>query len=156
MPFTPFHFGPGFLFKSVGRFKFSFFIFFISQVLIDLEVIFNLWVDNSSLHTYFHTYVGSLVVVAIIMMVDFFAFSSNKIQKILSTHCKFDRTKLSTRTVFVSAILGSFSHIFLDSIMHKDMTPLWPFTPSNPHLHLTNPLNLHLTCIRRSNYLDWQ
>ena len=37
MPFTPFHLGPGAVFKVVGGDRFSFMVFGGSQVLIDLE-----------------------------------------------------------------------------------------------------------------------
>ena len=36
----------------------------------------------------------------------------------------------------VSALIGSFSHVLLDSVMHADVEPFAPLFPDNPFLGL--------------------
>jgi hypothetical protein len=45
------------------------------------------------------------------------------------------------------AIIGAYSHIVLDSIMHADLRPLEPFSGANRLLHLISIEDLHLLCI---------
>ena len=47
---------------------------------------------------------------------------------------------------FAGALLGSFSHIILDAVMHADMRPWWPFRTDNPLLYLMGIDRLHLAC----------
>ena len=61
MPFTPLHFGPGFLIKSILRKHFSFLVFIISQIIIDLETLWNMMRDEPRLHYIFHSFIGSLI-----------------------------------------------------------------------------------------------
>jgi membrane-bound metal-dependent hydrolase YbcI (DUF457 family) len=49
--------------------------------------------------------------------------------------------------VFLSAFIGSFSHVLLDSIMHWDVEPLFPFTLDNPFLGLISVSVLHKLCL---------
>lgn len=51
------------------------------------------------------------------------------------------------RVAFLSAFLGTYSHVFLDSIMHSDVLPLSPFSTANPMLHLVSLPWLHLLCL---------
>jgi len=49
--------------------------------------------------------------------------------------------------VTVGAVLGSYSHVVLDGIMHADMRPLAPWSDDNPFLHLVSLDALHLGCV---------
>jgi len=49
--------------------------------------------------------------------------------------------------VFLSAFIGSFSHVLLDSIMHSDVEPLFPFTLGNQLLGLISVSMLHKVCL---------
>ena len=44
------------------------------------------------------------------------------------------------------AVLGAFSHVLLDSVMHADMQPLQPFRMSSPLHGLLGPGTLHGLC----------
>ena len=56
MPFTPLHFGPGLLLKAAAPRHVSFTAFVASQVLIDLESLYNIlrgaWPVHRELHTF--------------------------------------------------------------------------------------------------------
>ena len=47
----------------------------------------------------------------------------------------------------LGAALGAYSHIVLDSLMHQDMVPLWPFSDENPMLGLVWLSTLHMFCL---------
>jgi membrane-bound metal-dependent hydrolase YbcI (DUF457 family) len=48
---------------------------------------------------------------------------------------------------FLSAFIGSYSHVALDSIMHMDIEPLSPFSQSNELLGVISVGALHKFCI---------
>jgi membrane-bound metal-dependent hydrolase YbcI (DUF457 family) len=51
------------------------------------------------------------------------------------------------KLAFVSAFVGTYSHVFLDGIMHTDVQPFAPFASSNPFHHLIDVGVLHLLCL---------
>ena len=102
MPFTPFHFGPGFLIKVLLQRHFSFLVFVLTQVLIDLETLFFMWAGQYPLHRILHTYIGCNLIVIIGAVVGKFVFN-------------LIRLKISWLTAFISSTIGSYSHVFLDS-----------------------------------------
>jgi hypothetical protein len=44
------------------------------------------------------------------------------------------------------AFVGTYSHVFLDSIMHADMEPFAPLVNANSLLHVISVDGLHLAC----------
>jgi membrane-bound metal-dependent hydrolase YbcI (DUF457 family) len=48
---------------------------------------------------------------------------------------------------WMSALVGTYSHIVLDSIMHRDLKPLYPFSQANALLGLMSIEALHGLCI---------
>ncbi len=54
---------------------------------------------------------------------------------------------ISWRVVFISAFIGTFSHVFLDSIMHSDVEPFYPFFLENSLLGLITINQLHQWCL---------
>lgn len=62
MPFTPFHLGPGATVKAVlGRY-FSFTLFGLTQVIIDLESLYYLVQGEWPVHRFLHSYTGATLV----------------------------------------------------------------------------------------------
>ncbi len=49
--------------------------------------------------------------------------------------------------VWSGAIIGAYSHIVFDSIMHADLQPLAPFSSGNGLLHFIPIEDLHMLCI---------
>jgi membrane-bound metal-dependent hydrolase YbcI (DUF457 family) len=47
----------------------------------------------------------------------------------------------------VTALIGTWSHVFLDSLMHRDIQPLRPFTNENAMLGFIDLGLLHLICL---------
>lgn len=120
MPFTPFHFGPGALVHSAAPKHVSFLAFCAANVLVDVESLYFMLTHQWPIHRFLHTYVGATVAAAIV--VGAFAV----VRKLTP--------RLSIRAVALGAIIGTYSHVLLDSLMHADMEPFAPFSDGNPLL----------------------
>ncbi len=144
MPFTPYHMGPGVAIKAVLQSYFSLMIFAWTQVVMDLQPLVVMLTGEGHLHGFTHTYVGALLIAC-------FAAISGKYLLALASYL-LPRTslgfrKISWRITIVSALLGSLSHVFLDSILHGDMQPYYPFSLANDFYRGLSPLMLHKFCI---------
>ena len=140
MPFTPLHMGPGILLKALLQGFFSLIIFGWSQILMDLQPLFAMITGMGSLHGFSHTYLGATLIALIS------AFTGKWVYDLVMNFVKNDFTgyqkklfdvprELTISVCIVSAFLGTCTHVVLDSIMHGDMEPFYPFNPDN-NLHL--------------------
>lgn len=149
MPFTPFHFGVGAFAQSLTPRYFSFRAFVLSQVVIDCETAWNLYRGHEQLHTFFHTYLGVSVAMAltgaVIAVYSGFAsrFPGSWLVRELSDWGK----PFEFRSSFSAILFGGWSHVFLDSVMHEDIRPLAPFSRGNPMLEIVSLEMLHLICV---------
>jgi hypothetical protein len=143
VPITPFHFGPGLLIKSAIPRRFSFYIFIVSQIFIDIETAWNILRGNERLHVALHTYIGSLVVVLFCLILRRPLFW-NRAQLLALFKIRFH--EIDRVTVILSSLIGVWSHVLLDSIMHADMTPLAPLSKANEVLGIISLVHLHLGC----------
>lgn len=144
MPITPFHFGPGAALHALAPKHISFVSFFAANVLIDVEPFYYMSTQQYPLHRFFHTYVGAgFVSIAAVFLVIFCGAVSKK--AFPSAFEKFFASSVGA-TAF-GAILGSYSHIVLDSIMHSDIRPLAPFSKDNNLLGAISLSSLHWLCI---------
>ena len=55
--------------------------------------------------------------------------------------------KINNFSSWIGAITGALSQLILDSIMHRDMTPLFPFSNQNIFLRIVSVENLHYICL---------
>jgi len=140
MPFTPFHLGPGALFKGASGDRFSFMVFGGSQVLMDLEPLIRISRRDEILHGGTHTVAGALVIALVAGSVG------KPISEAVLKWFGLLRVPITWRVSFVTALIGTYSHILLDGIMHADMQPLWPFAEGNPLLGLVDVGMLHVIC----------
>ena len=98
----------------------SFLAFCGANVLVDVEPLYFMLTHQWPVHRFFHTFVGATVAAAIVVA----AFTL--VRKLMP--------RLSVRAVALGAILGTYSHVLLDSLMHADMHPFAPFSAANPLL----------------------
>lgn len=149
MPFTPFHFGPGALVKSVVPRWFSFRAFVLSQVVIDCETAWNIYRGHERLHTFFHSYLGVSVAMALtgvlLVVYNWFAFQFPR--SWLIHELEDWGTLFQFRSSLIAILFGGWSHVFLDSVMHADMRPLAPFFTGNAMLDLVSLKVLHMACL---------
>jgi|SRR4249919_3000805 len=140
MPFTPFHLGPGAAFKAVGGRHFSFMVFGGAQVLMDIEPLVRILRGDFELHGYTHTIAGALLI-GIVAALSGKPISAHALAKLRLPHYP-----LTWFAAFNGALIGTFSHIALDALMHSDMRPWWPFSDGNGLLGAVQVDRLHVAC----------
>lgn len=144
MPFTPFHMGPGILIKAVLQGSFSLLVFGWSQIVMDLQPLFAIGTGIGKLHGFTHTYVGSTLIAI------FSAVTGKYLSQWgLSVISYSVRRGISIRwwVAFLSAFIGSYSHVVLDSMLYNDIEPFFPFSRSNELLGLISVSTLHRFCV---------
>ena len=152
MPFTPFHFGPGMFLKAAAPAHFSFIIFCYAQVAIDLESGYYLYRGEWPVHRFCHTFIGATLVGVFCAVTGRALWQMVvhiwRAQLLTSLGRRFyNLAGTSWRGAFISALLGTYSHVILDGIMHRDLEPFQPFSIINPFLGLVSIGILHIVCI---------
>ncbi len=141
MPFTPFHLGPGAVFKAIGGRHFSFMVFGGSQVMMDIEPLVGIIRGSFILHGITHTLPGALVIGTVAGIIGR-PISRWVLELLEIPHYPFTWT-----ASFAGAYAGTFSHVILDAIMHPDTRPWWPFSNENQLLAVIPVDWLHLGCV---------
>ena len=152
MPVTPLHLGPGLLIKSVLQGSFSLIIFTWSQVLMDIQPILVVLTGKGQLHGFSHTYVGSTVIAIFAALTGRWVYHwiTRFIEKGFTDYQKklfAVPAKLTTSICISSALVGTFSHVLIDSIMHADMQPFFPLAIENQVLLIVTIETLHKVCV---------
>ena len=133
---TPFHIIAGFAVKSMFNIHFSWSIFALTNIIIDVEVIYYIFTIGEASHKFFHTLIGSSIIALSCAIIGIpiceraLKFWNNNLQnekslaklKWLSTE-----SDISVVSSFTGAFIGAYSHILLDSFMHFDVKPFEPF-----------------------------
>jgi hypothetical protein len=152
MPFTPLHLGPGAALKAALGRRFSFSVFALSQVLIDLEPGARMLLDAEPLHPHLHTYAGATAVALASAVLgkpvcEWALRTWNR--QLSASQARWLGVETSIRRValWTGALLGAYSHVLIDSIMHADIRPLRPFAQGNRLLGYVSIEELHLWCI---------
>jgi hypothetical protein len=141
MPFTPFHLGPGAALKAIGGQHFSFMVFGGAQVLMDIEPLLRILRGDRVLHGYTHTIAGALLIGVAAALIG------KPISVFVLRMLRIAHDPLTWVAAFNGALLGTFSHIVLDAVMHSDMRPWWPVAEGNGLLHALPVGQLHLLCV---------
>ena len=144
LPFTPFHMGPGILIKGLLQGGFSLMVFGWCQIVMDLQPLLTIVSGDGELHGFTHTYVGAT------LLAIFSAVTGKYLaQWALVVFYNGAQRAIIIRwwVAFLSAFIGAYSHVILDSIMHTDINPLSPFSQSNELLGFISVAALHKFCI---------
>lgn len=144
--------GPGLAAKALGGRRLSLMVFGFSQVAMDIEPLVRIFRGDAVLHGFTHTYLGATVIGLICALT-----APSVCQPLLnqwrpepgSTLLNWLRgsRSISWPAAAISAFIGTYSHVFLDSIMHRDMRPFAPFSEGNALLHFVSLGDLHLLCV---------
>ncbi len=145
MPFTPIHMGPGILIKAILQSSFSLMVFGWTQIVMDIQPLIVMITGEGHLHGFTHTYVGAVLIAIFSALTG--KYLSEFGLKILRISKSENPISIVWWVVFLSAFLGSFSHVFLDSIMHADVEPFFPITLDNQFLGLISIPLLHKVCL---------
>lgn len=152
MPITPFHFGPGLLIKSVAGNYFSWVAFVLANILIDLEPIGFFLFTGEPVHPYLHTYLGALglgLLVALFGRRPCEAWLMLWNDRLRPPETGWTRVspKVTPTAIATGGLLGTLSHVMIDSVMHVDVHPWSPLRPGNTMQGLVSIDDLHLWCI---------
>ena len=144
MPFTPIHMGPGIFIKALLQGSFSLMVFGWTQIIMDIQPLFVILTGEGHLHGFSHTYIGATLLALLSALtgkylseIGLYFFGMNQDWKI----------RISWWVTFLSAFIGAYSHVLLDSIMHSDLEPFYPFTAHNAFLGLMTIDQLHKLCL---------
>ena len=144
MPFTPIHMGPGILIKALLQGSFSLMVFGWTQIVMDIQPLLVLITGKGHLHGFTHTYIGA------ILLAIFSALTGKYLSEIGLKILGLAQSKnipIQWWVSFLSAFIGCFSHVLLDSIMHSDVQPFYPITLNNPMLGFITISALHKFCL---------
>ncbi len=137
--------GPGLFIKAMLQGSFSLMVFGWAQILMDIQPLLVMVSGEVHLHGFSHTYLGASLLGVIA------ALSGKPLSEyglvFLGIAKRAAPIRIAWWVAFSSAFLGTFSHVALDSVMHGDMQPLYPFTQQNRLLGLLSWDDLHLFCL---------
>lgn len=126
MPFTPLHMGPGLLLKAILPTSFSLMVFGWAQIVMDLQPLVAMLTGQGELHGFSHTWIGASLLTLV-------AALSGKYLGELGLYLIGLRSQLPIRwrAAWIGAVIGTASHVLLDSLVHADIQPLAPFSSAN-------------------------
>jgi len=136
--------GPGILVKALLQGSFSLMVFGWAQIILDIQPLLVMISGEGHLHGFSHSYLGASLIAV-------FSALSGKYLSEVGLHLmglnEGWKLKIAWHVALLSAFIGSYSHVVLDSIMHSDVEPFFPFTNSNKLLGLTSTQTLHQLCL---------
>lgn len=152
MPITPLHIGLAIPLKAAARRWFSLSAFAIIQVAMDVEPIIRTLRGDLRLHGFTHTYFGALLIGLVMFPISLFLCPHilkiwNWIMNRYHIRILIENEPIRTVPVAIGAMIGSFSHVAIDSIMHADMKPLAPFSDRNILAKVVSIDALDLSCV---------
>lgn len=152
MPFTPIHMGAGMVAKAAAPRHFSLVVFGLTQVALDLEVLWNLLRWDPPLHRFCHTWLGAtLLAVALTVAGKPASEAIKRLWNRVAARCRDANLSVSVPTTWTAATMGAFfgawSHLLLDSLYHPDIEPLMPWSEANPLRGRLNPGTVDLGCV---------
>lgn len=140
MPFTPFHFGPSALVSLSLKRYIDVPTFILANVVIDIEpltiMFFNI---PGSLHPIFHTYLFGAFAGA---LWGYIAYKLRGLFGIIMKTLYLDYIP-RLQTAIISGILGFWFHVFIDSFMHRDMSPFYPLA-FNPFVGIISTYQVYV------------
>lgn len=145
MPFTPFHMGPGLLIKSLLQGSFSLMVFGWTQIVMDVQPLWVMITGHGHIHGFSHTIVGGT------LLALFSALTGKYLSELGLSLLRIEKASqpvsIAWWVAILSALIGSYSHVLLDAIMHTDVEPLYPYTLNNALWGIVSVSDLHKLCI---------
>jgi hypothetical protein len=130
--------GPGLALKALTGRRFSLMVFGFSQVTIDIEPLVRFVRGDTELHGFTHTYLGATLIALVSVVVG------RPVCQFLLKYWNPDPSSpflnwlptakaIPWSAAIAGAFVGTYSHVFFDSIMHSDMQPLAPSRKATPY-----------------------
>ena len=153
MPITPFHIIAAAPIKAIIPRYFSWSIFTLTNIFIDLEPITYFIFTGVPSHKFFHSILGATLI-GLIGALFFRKLCGNYIMKWNKNLHPIDRKWLEVRNpkinvfeALLGGLIGAWSHLILDSMMHEDINPLWPFISENILLNICSNNTIIYACL---------
>lgn len=153
MPITPFHLLAVTPIKAIAPKHFSWSVFALTNIIVDLEPITLYLVTLEPRHLFFHTIIGATLIA--VLCATFgkrwcelaIGIWNEEIKGKPEAKWLTSEEWINKRSAWSGALIGAWSHLLLDSFMHDDIKPLSPFSHSNPLLGTINLAYLHTFCV---------
>lgn len=153
MPITPFHLIAATPIKAIAPDKFSWSVFCLTNIVIDLEPITYFLVTLEPRHMFLHSIIGATLIA--MLCATFGKKWCELTIEIWNDEIKGKReakwfassNKISKTAAWSGALVGAWSHLLLDSFMHDDIRPLSPLTQSNGLLNIVSISELNSACL---------
>jgi hypothetical protein len=147
MPFTPLHMGPGLAIKGLIPNHFSFSIFALANVAMDIEPLYRMWRIEAPMLGFSHTLAGAFFIAAgsVLLGRKMLAAGWRLHEKLAGE--EEEQCHVTLIQAWLGALFGTGSHLLLDAVMHADMRPFAPITGANPLLMHEWVLPMHLACV---------
>lgn len=152
MPFTIFHVGAGALAEAAAPRRLSWSAFALANAVIDLEPVTNFIRFGDPAHRFFHTLLGATLAGAATAILGHRVCAPvlrwwNRRLPPAQARWLGTEPTIEAPAMWSGAMLGAWSHVGLDGIMHNDVEPLAPWRRGNPLLDLVSLEALHLGCL---------
>ena len=149
MPITPFHLLAATPLKAIAPHKFSWSVFALVNIAIDIEPITYFLITLNPAHRFFHTIIGATLIAVLcatfgrrLCEVTIGIWNDEIKSKWLTSEAG-----ISKVAAWSGALIGAWSHLLLDSFMHDDIQPLSPFSDQNILLGMMPIATLHTICL---------
>lgn len=143
MPFTPFHFGPALLIYGIFVFLDPIALVY-GAILVDLEPAIVMFLRlNYPLHGFMHSIVGIFFLLPVVYV---FTVITRRLLPDLDFFFTSKKREFKFWLVGISALIGSFSHVLLDSFLYPEMNLAWPLLYWNPLLNAELGLAIYEFC----------
>jgi hypothetical protein len=136
--------GPGILIKAFMQTSFSLMVFGWTQIVMDIQPLIVMITGEGHLHGFTHTYVGAILIALVSALTGkYLSEIGLRVLRVTPPN----GMNIKWWVVFLSAIIGSLSHVLLDSLMHSDVQPFYPVNLSNPFQGYISIETLHKICL---------
>lgn len=142
MPFTPLHMGPGLLLKALLQGSFSLMVFGWAQILMDIQPLLVMVGGDGQLHGFSHTLAGASLIGGVAIVSGKYLGQLGLRLLGLGGYCP-----IRWPVAVTSGLLGSYSHVLLDALMHADVELFFPLSDARPLLGLVSYPQLELFCL---------
>jgi hypothetical protein len=127
-------------------------VFLLTQITMDLEVLIRIMFGVSHLHGFTNTIAGATLVLVISVplgkpVCEWALRWWNRNLSPAQARWLQVAENISWKAAWSGGIMGVYSHLILDAIMHADAKPLMPFSEINSFLGLISADRLDLLCV---------
>lgn len=136
--------GPGILVKAILRGSFSLMVFGWAQIVMDIQPLFVLITGEGHLHGFSHTVIGATLLAVFSALTG--KYLSEFGLRLLGVWQDSSQI-IAWWVVWLSAFIGTYSHVALDAVMHSDVEPWWPWSLDNVWYGWLSAADMHLWCL---------